>query len=375
MNDLEYVINHMSVDHLILIIAGFLALIPVIRLAQLYYQTRIFEYLTFGGVFVLSSAFTITIVFAEVTNDLIYWQLSYSARNLTYFLFFTHTTRMLWDRAPLLIVYFGVIMYSLVQGMILLWKPLKGEGAGFTANEIIIYSTSHRLIANLFQFYVSILFLYGFLTIRLKNPSPRLKSAFRIMIAVSILLLVSRIIRLIQNFGVPQYQTIDSLGDILLLIGFGMVAGIFYYYPGSVLVSKAQVSALIVISDFGTPMTSIKFEGANVSGSSTLLSGVVSALYSLLGTIDKKINLKEIDAGDRSIIVHTEHKLVFVLVTDTQATAIVRGSLSFFARKYVIMKEIELKKFRETGKTISDIDDLLDLSFPYVRGLSFEVWD
>ncbi|MFV2014640.1 MAG: hypothetical protein ACC656_04390, partial [Candidatus Heimdallarchaeota archaeon] len=262
----------MEFEHILLITAGIIALLPSYKLFKLYYETKIGEYFLFGLVFFVSTLFTITSVLAELTDELIFWKLSYSFRNFTYFLFFTHTVRMVWARPSTLIVYLGVIQYAIVQLLLLLWSSLEDEnGAGFISNQNIdIYSTSNRLIANLFQLYVAILFLYGYLAIKIPNPSKELLRAFRIMIAVSITLIISRLIRVAQNFGFPQHNIIELVGSMSLLLGFALVAFAFAYNPGAIMLSRAQIDGIMVISEGGTPLASLKFEGSELSGSSTL---------------------------------------------------------------------------------------------------------
>ena len=117
--DLEY-------DNILMILAGFFALIPSLRLIQLYQRTKIVEYLTFASVFFLSTVFTVSTTVADLSNALLAWQITYFTRNTTYFLFFQHTSRMLWYKPPTYIIYPGVILYSITSMIILLWVPAVG---------------------------------------------------------------------------------------------------------------------------------------------------------------------------------------------------------------------------------------------------------
>jgi hypothetical protein len=283
---------------------------------------------------------------------------------------------MVWAKPSTMIVYLGVIQYAFVQLLLILWNPLENElGAGFISNQDIdIYSTSNRLIANLFQLYVAILFLYGYLTIKLQNPSSELVRAFRVMIGVSILLLFSRLIRLIQNFGFPKTDVIDFIGTVLLLGGFALVALTFSYNPGAIMLSRAQIDGIMVISKAGVPITSIKFEGSELMGSSTLLSGVIGAVETVMGSIHSKTILNEIDAGDRSILVHLSEELYFLIVTNTP-TLILRDSLKYFSRIFVENYRKEINDFKLSGKMLEDIGDLVIQAFPYTVGLKSEIWN
>ncbi len=368
-NDLEF-------NHYLMILAGIIALLPSYKLFRLYLETRIGEYILFGLVFLVSTLFTITSVLAEVTDESIYWILNYSFRNFTYFLFFTHTVRMVWAKPSTFIVYLGVIQYAVVQLLLFLWSPLEGElGAGFISNQDIdIYSTSNRILGNLFQLYVAVLFLYGYLTIKLQNPSPNLLRSFRIMIAVSITLLLSRLIRVSQNLGFPEHELIDLFGTLLLLGGFALVAYTFAYNPGAIMLSRAQIGGVMVISEAGTPLSSIKFEGSELVGSSTLLSGVISAVESIMGSIHQGTILNEIDAGDRSIIVHHSHGLYFLIVTNSP-TLILKDSLRYFSKIFIENNSVKIEEFRTSGKMIEDIGNLVAQAFPYTVGLQNEIWN
>lgn len=374
-------IQNLEPIHFVLIFVGFFALIPFLRLVLLFKETKIREYLLFGFVFLLAAFFTISEVLAEASNELVFWQLSFTFRNLTYFLFFTHTVRMMWARPSELLVYIGVILYSLVQGMIFLWEPLKSIyddpsliGAGLVIDNQRLYSTDYRLLGNIFQVYVASLFLYSYLSVKVIDRAPRLKISIGIMRGVGLLLLLSRLTRLVQNFGILDYDIIELIGAVVLLIGFGFIAFIFYYYPGSILVSKAQIAGLIVISKTGMPIASGKFEDSNLSGSSTLLSGIISAVQNVMGTIDEGTRVKEIDAGDRSILVEHQSDIYFMLVADSAPTTILRSSLSYFARTFIHEKENEIREFNYTGKIIQDITEVVQKSFPYTIGRPMEIW-
>ena len=359
-----------------MILAGIIALLPSYKLFRLYLETKIDEYLLFGLVFLVSTMFTFTSVLADITDELIYWILNYSFRNFTYFLFFTHTVRMIWSKPSTFIVYLGVIQYAVVQLLLFLWSPLENDvGAGFISNQNIdIYSTSNRLIANLFQLYVAVLFLYGYLTIKLQNPSPDLLRSFRIMIAVSITLVLSRLIRVAQNFGFPNHVLIELIGTLLLLGGFALIAYIFAYNPGAIMLSRAQIGGIMVISEAGTPLASVKFEGSELVGSSTLISGVITAVESVMGSIHEGTILNEIDAGDRSIIVHHSNRLYFMIVTNLP-TPILRDSLRYFSMIFTKLYYNEIEGFRNSGRMIDNINICVDQAFPYTVGLQNEPWN
>ncbi len=212
---LEFLLGLDIVEY-ILLISSVVALIPTAPLISLYYRTRIGQYLIFMGVFLTSTLFAISSVLAQETNELFFWQLTFTARNLTYFLFFIHLLRMLWRVPPPLVLYPGVIGYSLVQFSIFFWQ-MNGDGIPglFLPDGTDIYSSEHRLLGNLFQTFVAVLFLYGYYQIQVENPSPRVRNTKRIMMAMAVILLGSRLYRLAQNFGFRGSEGTEVFGNFL----------------------------------------------------------------------------------------------------------------------------------------------------------------
>jgi hypothetical protein len=370
-------VTELELAQLILLTGGIFALIPVVKLIQLYNETKLHEYILFSSVFLLSSIFTFTFVSAEVTNDLIYWKLSYSARNITYFLFFIHTLRMTWYRSPTLVLIPGVVLYSIVQLLIIFWTPLENEdGAGVIINDDFVpYATNDRIIAIIFQLYIASLFLYGIFRIHISTPYPRLRRAYTIIMVISVMLFSSRIIRLVQYFGILNYEFIELIGTIVLLSGFVLVSYVYWVYPESILLTNVQLGGILIISSNGTPMTGVKFSGDEITANPTLLAGIITAIQSVIGSMGKmNRGIREVQALNRSMLVHERREVTFIILSNSSPTKILRSSLIYFARNYLTENQDLIERFEETGQMIDNIDPVLSLSFPYAMGIPRQEW-
>ncbi|MCE7735090.1 MAG: hypothetical protein GPJ54_09450 [Candidatus Heimdallarchaeota archaeon] len=368
-------------DDWLLLVIGILALVPAIELLVRYMRTDIVSYLIFGGVFVLSTIFTITTIAADITNSLIYWQISFSTRNLTYLLFFIHTSQMLWKKSPRLIHYTGLVLYSISQFLIIFWSEFGDDtiGAGLiTNNGMELYSTDFRLLGNTFQLYVSILFVYAYYQIHLKNKSKNLQGAITLMRLMGLFLFISRFVRFIQNFGilVGEGETfVDRSGMLLLLAGFAIIA-LNVRRKGVIFLSRVDLEGLLVISKFGTPISSVKFSETDTRISATLISGVITAIQNVIQNMGaENDDVQFIATGDLHITLRKYSDLMLVLITKTDPTQILASSLNYFAKIYTANRINDIKIFYKTGKIIADIDEEVYQAFPYSNYDQIEIWN
>lgn len=364
----------------ILVFAGFVALIPTIPLIRLFRTTQIMEYLIFCAVFITSSLFSFSSVLAQTTNELIYWQLMFTARNLTYFLFFLHLVRMLWYHPPLYILYPGVVGYALVQFSIAFWKFNENDVPGlFLPDGTDIYSREHRLLAVIFQFYVALLFLYAYYKIQVENPSPRVKNTKISLMAMAVILLASRLYRLLQNFGLPQNSGAEVLGNLLIVVGFLTVGLVFIISPSSIMLTPVQISGILVLSSVGVPVASIRFRESSLSISPTLLGGIMIAIQTIIDataeTDEPKRSFHQLLAAHRSILIYRDGSYLYSILTTKDATSLQRSSLQFFAKNFRELYREDLEEFERTGAQIRDLSPLIELAFPYSTGLTAEYWE
>lgn len=378
--DLLEFFNLLNFNEWILLAVSITALVPAIPILRLYFQTHISEYLLFCAVFVISSIFAMSFVLAEVTDDLLMWQIAFSARNTTYFLFFVHTTRMLWNDPPDLILYPGVILYAIVQFLILLWQSNpEGYGAGlYTLRGEDVFSTDYRLIANIFQLYVAFLFFYGYYEIQVLNPSDKVRNSKIVMMVLAVVLVGSRLLRLVQNFGVDTNQGTEILGSSILVLGFLLIGMIFIIYPSSIMLSRVQLAAIMVIAENGLPISSVKFKESELEVSPTLLSGIITAIDNVASSIsryDGSTSLREVAVEDRTILIQDHQGLVFSILTNSEPTPLLRSSLKYFAREFCQEYSEEISLFHEVGRQISEISETLSNAFPYSAGLTLIEWE
>ncbi|RMG28909.1 MAG: hypothetical protein D6732_18060 [Methanobacteriota archaeon] len=364
----------------ILFMAGFVALVPTVPLLKLFRMSQIKEYLIFCAVFLTSSLFSFSSVLAQETNELFFWQLMFTARNLTYFLFFLHMVRMLWYHPPLYVLYPGVVGYALVQFSIIFWQFNEAGVPGlFLPDGTDIYSSNHRLLAIIFQLYVSLLFLYGYYKIQVENPSPRVKNTKLAMMTMAVILLVSRIYRLLQNFGLPENPGAEVLGNLMIVVGFLTVGLVFIISPSSIMLTPVQLSGILVLSPVGVPIASIRFRESSLSISPTLLGGIMTAIQTIIDTTandhETKESFHQLLAAHRSILIYRDGSYLYSILTTKDATSLQRSSLKFFARKFRELYREDLEAFERMGAQIRDLSPILQLAFPYSTGLTPEYWE
>ncbi len=352
-----------------------MALIPAIELIVRFIHTEIESYLIFAGVFLLSTIYTITAVLADLGDKLIYWQVSYSSRNITYLLFFVHVTKMIWKNTPSIINNIGIMLYSISQFLIIFWEKFDGKGAGILTKEgVDLYSTDFRLIGNTFQLYVSILFLFAYMRLSLENRPKKLRNSIYIMRLMGVFLFSSRFIRFIQNFGVLAGDSmLDRSGLLILLFGFAVLA-ITVRRKGVIFLARVDLEGIIVISKYGSPITSIKFHHESTV-SSTLISGVISAIQNVIeGIGSDNDEVQFISTGGLYITLRKYSGLLIVLVTNTDPTQVLVSSLNYFTKIYTERNAKKIEQFYKNGLAITNISDEIYLAFPYANYENIDQW-
>lgn len=362
----------------ILFLSSFFALIPMVPLIRLYIRTKIHEYLLFCGVFFSSSVFAISSILAQETGLLFFWQLMFSSRNFTYFLFFFHLLKMQWYTPPSYILHTGVIGYSIVQFSIILWR-FNGDGIPglYLPDGTAVFSPENRFIGILFQFYVVCLFLYGYYKIQIENPSKRVRNTKFVMLLMSSLLVISRTYRLLQVFGLPMSQGTEILGHLMIVFGFLIVGLVYIIYPGSIMLTTVQLGGILVLSKAGTPLAAIKFEESKINISTLLLGGIMTAVETILTEAvhaDNQRSFHQILTKRTSVLIYRGRRFIYSIITKHNPTSLQRSSLKFFARKFVEIYKDQIKTFEKSGTQISNISEVLDLAFPYSSGLTPNRW-
>lgn len=96
-----------------------------------------------------------------------------------------------------------------------------------------------------------------------------------------------------------------------------------------------------------------------------------------LVTEDQEMIMQEIEAKERTILIHEHGGLTFSIITNEQTTRLLQSSLRYFARAYTDDLEEELIKFHKTGNSISSekVFDLLIAAFLYTAGLELTSWE
>jgi hypothetical protein len=198
------------------------------------------------------------------------------------------------------------------------------------------------------------------------------------MMVLAIVLVGSRILRLVQNFGIKTNQGTEILGSSILVVGFLLIGMIFIVYPSSIMLSRVQLAAILVIAENGLPISSVKYKESELEVSPTLLSGIITAIDNVASSITRfegSTTLREVGVEDRTILIQNHEGLVFSILTNSEPTPLLRSSLKYFAREFHREFSEEIVLFHQVGRQISEISETLSNAFPYSAGLTLVEWE
>ncbi|MDH5402703.1 MAG: hypothetical protein OEY49_09450 [Candidatus Heimdallarchaeota archaeon] len=243
--------NHIFLFQMIMISSGILSLIPASILIKQYYQTKILDYLLFGLVFIFASISSISIVLAEETNSLKFFQLDMISATFLHLCLYIHSIRIktekLYKRRILPILLWAIIIILLI----LQWKilnepnyvkvfyleiprsyyPIYPKGAGIIFNNFT-YSTSFRLFSDLYNILILINLLIAYIKVKPVVNDPNIIRSKKLLLLISASWLIYWI--LLQPWiaiFTPIPMAIIGVTGLYLVIKF----------PEYVLISQSQV--------------------------------------------------------------------------------------------------------------------------------------
>lgn len=145
---------------------------------------------------------------------------------------------------PPLIWYTGIIWFSILSFLIVLWQPFTQpetaqvlfwkmphsfssfypRGAGFqTASGVILYSTSHFVLGNMYRLFVTILISYAYLTIMIPHKTAETTRARRLFIGGMVLALGYVFFTLPWfNIANPELVSIGLLALVFVIAYIGI---------------------------------------------------------------------------------------------------------------------------------------------------------
>ena len=203
-----------SLNQLIGIIPGLIALIFSIMLFRYYLILRFVDYLLFGMFFFFGFIILIVDPIASVTNELVFYQIHHIAIDTAYLILILHALRTRWHILPLFFLAIGIIWYLLLFTLTLFWQIMPQPetamvifldlphsfstywplGAGLELeNGIIIYSTAFRYIGELYRFFSLGLLIFAYLTFKPSDKSKEVVRGKRLWLIVWFFLLLHAI--------------------------------------------------------------------------------------------------------------------------------------------------------------------------------------
>jgi hypothetical protein len=119
----------------------------------------------------------------------------------------------------------------------------------------------------------------------------------------------------------------------------------------------------------------VKFEGDELAANPTLLAGIITAIQTIIGSMGRlNRGIREVQALNRSMLVHERGELTFIILSNSSPTRILRSSLIYFSRNYLTENQELIDRFVATGQMIDNVDSVLSRSFPYVMGIPRQEW-
>lgn len=254
----------MTIDEWLVIIIGFISLIPSFILLKQYIKTSIVDFLLFSGVFFSVTATCFSSIFADATNILFFFQLHRWALVFTFLFFFLHGSRILWTRTPTVIWYIGIIWFAILVFLILFWEIIPQEdtafvlfmemphgpnqfhpkGAGLkTPGGVILNSSSHRLLSDLYSLYTAGILGYTYIKIKPIHPTKKIVITKRLWLIIWSLVFVYGILGLpwVFHFLSSIISSFSTIRFLLILIAEVLSAFIAIMIPESMLISQTQV--------------------------------------------------------------------------------------------------------------------------------------
>ena len=248
----------------IIIIIGFISLIPTIILLRQYLKTFVTDFLLFSGIFLSVTIAAFSQIFADGTNILLFFQLQYWALVCTFLFFFLHGSRILWKRTPIIIWFIGISWFVLLTVLICFYKIMPQEetafvlfmempaiagsyypkGAGIETNSgVILHSTSYTFLSTLYSLYSTGILLYAYITIKPQYPSQKVVLAKKMWIIVASLIFVYSLcgIPWIYNYFNSIMAMNFNFSLVFVLIAEIMCACIAIFIPESLLISHVQL--------------------------------------------------------------------------------------------------------------------------------------
>ena len=254
----------LTIDEWLVIIIGLISLIPSLILLKQYLKTFVVDFLLFSGVFLSVTVTCFSSIFADTTDLLIFFQLHRWALVFTFLFFFLHGSRVLWTRTPTIIWYIGIIWFAILIFLICFWEIMPQDDSAFvlfmemphgpnqfhpkgaglqTLGGVIINSSSHRLLSDLYSLYTAGILGYTYIRIKPIHSTKKIVFTKRLWIIIWSLVFVYGVLGLpwVFSFFSSMISSFSTIRFLLILVAEVLSAFIAIIIPESMLISQTQV--------------------------------------------------------------------------------------------------------------------------------------
>ncbi|MHA2248370.1 MAG: hypothetical protein ACXADY_25710 [Candidatus Hodarchaeales archaeon] len=238
-----------------------LCLIPAFLFLKYFQYTGVGDYSLYSGMWITGMITHFAkVIHNRIYPDIIAQQIADAFSILFFFLVFLYAMRMKWEHPPRVLWYSGIIWFSFMQLIILLYEvvfiPERGIffifevirfgdweiGVGFISQGgIIIMSSGFRLLSHIWRLFVMLLFIYVNLTTPfIIKMDHRVKVARNLWVSAGLIACIPPILVLGHHFSL--WTVSEVIYNTFYLLGLINIAYVSIRYPESLLLSYVQIA-------------------------------------------------------------------------------------------------------------------------------------
>ena len=234
-------------------------LLPSFLLIIHFIRTHVLDYIIFAGVFVgvvINQFFSFFYIIDPI--NILVNQIVTSSYIVVYLFVFIHAVRVKYDRPPRLLLYIGLIWYTILQIMILFYKVVNlpetinflfitmynvdafDIGVALLIQEnFVIMGQGYDFFISIFRIFTLATAVHAYLTVKMAVDDVRLKTVKILWIFVGIFTMGRPLLYLIDL--ITPLDFISAIRSFPDLMAVAIITIIVVRYPECVLISKSQL--------------------------------------------------------------------------------------------------------------------------------------
>ena len=284
-----------TIDWIIMGIA-LLCLIPAYLFFVYFRRTNIADFGIYTGMWL----FGLTLQFGKVAQKIapttiIVQQISDSCNILFFFLVFLYAVRMKWEHPPRVLWYSGIIWFSFMQLIILMYEVVQLPDSGFllffemqkfvdfipqdrgigliTQNGVIVMARGYQFLAVCFRLFALLLFIFVHMTVEPATRDSRIDFARKLWILAASLACIRPLLLIGHIFKL--WTVTPTIINLSTLAGMVMIAYVTIRYPEALLLTQVQ---LVRAYNF---YTKLKVSKSSISTTGYRFSSIVEYLQKI----------------------------------------------------------------------------------------------